>query len=132
MSQENVEIVRSAIEAFNRDGVEAALAYLDTEVEWLGPPEWLEDRLYKGHEGIRSLALQWTENFDEYRLDAEQVIDAGDEVVALIFARGRIKGSAVPIEQMVSYLWQVRNGKGVRVQVYFSWDQGLEAAGLGE
>jgi ketosteroid isomerase-like protein len=97
------------------------------------PPEWLdEERLYKGHEGIRRIASQWTENYDEYRLHSEQFIDAGDLVVVLLFGRGRIKGSAVPIEQEVSYVWGVRNGKGVHIQVYLSWDQALEAAGLRE
>ena len=61
MSHEDVEVVRQTIEAFNRDGLDAALEYLDPEVEWLAPPEWLEDRLYKGHEGIRRLASQCRE-----------------------------------------------------------------------
>ena len=26
----------------------------DAEVEWLAPPEWLEERLYKGHEGAQA------------------------------------------------------------------------------
>jgi hypothetical protein len=45
MSRENVEIVRRTIEAFNHGGIAAALSYFDPEVEWLGPPEWLEERL---------------------------------------------------------------------------------------
>jgi ketosteroid isomerase-like protein len=132
MSQENVEIVRRAIETFNREGVEAALEYFDAGVEWLGPPEWLEEHLYEGHDGIRRIASVWGENFDEYRLDPEKFIDAGDEVVALVFQRGRIKGSTDLIEQRIGYVWEVRNGKGVRVQVYFSWEDALEAAGLRE
>jgi hypothetical protein len=72
MSQENVEIVRRTIETFNEDGVEATLQHLDPEVEWLAPPEWLEERLYEGHEGIRELASQWTDNIDGYRLDPER------------------------------------------------------------
>jgi ketosteroid isomerase-like protein len=132
MSQENVEIVRDTIEAFNRDGVEAALAYFNPGVEWLGPPEWLEKDLYKGHDGIREIASVWSENFDEYRLDLERVIDAGDHVVALVNQRGRIKGSADSIEQRIGYDWEVRDGKGVRVQVYFSWEEALEAVGLSE
>jgi ketosteroid isomerase-like protein len=132
VSQENVEIVRRTIEAFNGDGVEAALQYLDPEVEWLAPPEWLEERLYKGHDGIHRLASQWSENIDEYRLDPERFIDAGDAVVVLLFARGRIPGGAAPIEQKLGYVWEVRDRKGVRIQVYFSWEEALEAAGLEE
>jgi ketosteroid isomerase-like protein len=132
MSQENVEVVRDTLAAFNRGGVEAALDYFDPSIEWLGPPEWLEERLYKGHDGIRKIAAVWTENFDDYRLDLERTIDAGDRVIALVYQRGRIKGSSNEIEQPIGYNWEIRNGKGVRVQVYFSWDKALEAAGLSE
>jgi ketosteroid isomerase-like protein len=132
MSQANVEIVRDTIAAFNRGGVEAALEYLDPDIEWLGAPEWLEESLYKGHDGLRKLASYWTENFDGYRLELERVIDAGDRVVALGYQRARIKGSDDPIEQPVGYDWELRDGKGTRVQVYFSWEEALEAAGLSE
>jgi ketosteroid isomerase-like protein len=133
MSEENVEVVRRTLEAFNREGVEAALAFFDPEVEWLGPPEWLEKHLYKGHDGIREIAAIWGENFDEYRLDLKEAIDAGgDHVVALVHQRGLIKGGGDPIEGRLGYDWEVRDGKGVRVQVYFSWEEALEAAGLSE
>jgi hypothetical protein len=42
VSKENVELLRRTLETFNRESVEAALAYLDPEVEWL------ERHLYKG------------------------------------------------------------------------------------
>ncbi len=126
---ENVEVVRKTIEAFNSEGVEAALAHFDPEVEWLGPPEWLEKHLYKGHDGIREIAAVWRENFDEYTLDLEEAIEAGDvHVVALVYQRGLVKG--VPIEGRIAFDWEVHDGKGVRVQVYFSWEEALEAAGL--
>jgi ketosteroid isomerase-like protein len=127
---ENAEVVRGALETFNREGVEAALAYFDPEVEWLGPPEWLEKHLYKGHDGIREIATVWAESFQEFRLDLEELIDAGDRVVALVYQRGRIKGGGTRIEQRIGYNWEVRNGKGVRVQVYFSWEEARRAAGL--
>ena len=132
MSREDVEVVRRTIEAFNLDGLDAALEYLDPEVEWLAPPEWLEERLYKGHEGIRRLASQWAENFDEYHLDPHEFMDAGDQVVGLVFQRGRIRGSHDPIEQRIGYVWEVRDGKGARIQVYFSWEEALEAGGLSD
>ena|SRR5690242_15826169 len=132
MSQENVEVVQAVFDVFNREGIEAALGYFDPEVEWLGPPEWLEDHLYKGHDGMRRIASVWGENFDEYRLDLERLIDAGDDVVVLVYQRGRIKGSGDIIEQPIGYEWRIRKGKTVRVQVHFSWEAALEAAGLSE
>src|ERR1700694_768061 len=105
MSTENVEAVRRTLETFGREGVEAALQYFDPEVEWFGPPEWPEEHLYRGHDGIRKVASNWEESFEEFRLDLEELIDAGDEVVALLCQRGRIKGSAALIEQQVGYVW---------------------------
>jgi ketosteroid isomerase-like protein len=132
MSQDNIEVVQAIFDLFNRDGIEAALGYFDPEIEWLGPPEWLEEHLYKGHDGMRKIAAVWGENFDEYRLDLERLIDIGDELVVLVYQRGRIKGSGDVIEQPIGYEWYIREGRTVRVQVHFSWEAALEAAGLSE
>jgi ketosteroid isomerase-like protein len=132
MSRENVELMCRTIDAFNREGVEAALVYMDPAIEWVGPPEWLEASLYKGHDGIRKIASLWDENFDEYRLDLERALDAGDHVVALVIQRGRIKGSGDQIHQRIGFDWEVRGGKGVRVRVYFSWGEALAVVGLRE
>jgi ketosteroid isomerase-like protein len=67
-------------------------------------------------------------NFDEYRLEPEELIDAGDEVVGLVYQRGRIKGGSDPIEQRIGYVCSVQDGKTVRVQVYFSWEEALRDA----
>jgi ketosteroid isomerase-like protein len=133
MSDEVAAPLRGAIEAFNREGVEAALEYVDPEIEWWAPPEWLEDRLYRGHEGLRELAAFWTEQFGEYQLEPERFTDlGGDRVLALLHQRGRIRGSGDRIEQPVGYIARVRDGKLTEVHVYFSWEAALEAAGLAE
>jgi ketosteroid isomerase-like protein len=133
MSQENLELVRRAIEAFSDEGIDAALEYFDPEIEWWAPPEWLEDRLYRGHEGLRELAAFWSEQFDEYQLKAEKFIELGDDqVLALLHQWGRIKGSGDPVEQPVGYIAHIRKGKLAEVYVYFSWEATLEAAGLSE
>ena len=133
MSEENVESVRRMADVFNRSGIEAALPYVDQQIEWYGPPEWLEQHVYKGHEGMRQLAATWSDNFDGLRFDVERIIDvADDELLVLAYQRGRIKESGVPIELRVGYEWRLRKGKTVRVQAHFSWEQALEAVGLSE
>jgi ketosteroid isomerase-like protein len=123
----------SAIHAFNEGGVESALEFFDPNLEWVAPPEWLEDRLYKGHDGLRRLAAYWTQLFDDYRLEPERWMDVGeDEVVLLLHQRGQIKGSGDPVDGPIGYLAQIRNGLVTRVNIYFSWEQTLEAAGLPE
>jgi ketosteroid isomerase-like protein len=133
MPDETAAPLRAAIEAFSDQGIEAALAYFDPELEWWAPPEWLEDRLYRGHQGLRELAAFWTEQFDDYRVEPERFIElGGDRVVALLHQRGRIRGSGDRVEQPIGYIARIREGKVTEVHVYFSWEATLEAAGLSE
>jgi ketosteroid isomerase-like protein len=116
------------LEAFNRGGVDAALHYLDPDIEWWGPPEWLEERLYRGHDGVRQLASFWTQTFDEYRIDLDEASESGNTVLALCHQRGRMKGSGDQIEEPIAYIWEVHNEKATRVDVYFSWEAAVDAA----
>jgi ketosteroid isomerase-like protein len=121
------------LEAFSTDGIDAALDFFDPGIEWWAPPEWLEDRLYLGHGGIRRLAAFWTQQFDEYRVEPEKFIELDDgRVLALLHQRGRIKGSAVPIEQPIGWIVQSHDGKLTKVHVYFSWEAASNAAGFSE
>ena len=123
--------LRGVIDAFNADGVEAALDYFDPGIEWWAPPEWLEDRLYAGHDGLRRLAGFWTQQFDGYRLEAERFVELGDDrVLVLLHQRGQIKGSRAPIEQPIGWIARGAGGKLAEVHVYFSWDAASDAAGL--
>jgi ketosteroid isomerase-like protein len=132
MSREDVRVAHDAIAAFNSGGVEAVLEHFDPNVEWIAPPGWLEDHLYMGHDGIKKIASLWTEHFDEYRLDLYRTIDAGDDLLALLYQRARIKGTCDEIEQPVAYDWELHDGKATRVHVYFSWEAALEAVELSE
>ena len=65
MSQENVEAVQRAIEAWNADDLDGFLAELDADVEWHPAIEpGLEGKAttYRGHDGARKV---WTEDRGE-------------------------------------------------------------------
>jgi ketosteroid isomerase-like protein len=131
MSEERAAPLISAIKAFNEGGVEPALEFFDPKLEWIAPPDWLEDRLYEGHDGLRRLSEYWTQLFDDYRLEPERSLNVGeDEVVLLLHQRGQIKGSGDPIDAEIGWFAQIRYGLVTRVNIYFSWEEALEAAGL--
>jgi ketosteroid isomerase-like protein len=74
------------------------------------------------------------EAFDDYHMDSEEFIDAGEDRV-LVFSRegGRGKGSGAEAEtQLTAHLWTVRNGKAIRMQSYWERSDALKAAGLSE
>ena len=52
--RENVELVRRAYDAWNRDDMDACLALMDPEVEWHTTGRLPDvEPVYRGHEGVR-------------------------------------------------------------------------------
>jgi ketosteroid isomerase-like protein len=87
MSQENVETSSNAIAALNRDGVEGFLAYCDPDVEWITPPDWPEEPVFNGHDGVRRAIALFGEQLDDFHVEMERVVDVDeDRVVVLLSA----------------------------------------------
>ena len=129
MSQENVEVVRRAWEAFTRRDNEAVLRLDDPEVEIY---DVFYDRTYRGPDGVRDYFREWVSIFDALGSEVEEWIDAGDDVVAVHRSRGRGKRSGVPVEQRESHVWTLRDGKLRRLRIYRSKSDALKAVGLEE
>ena len=126
MSQENVEIVRAAIGAWNRDDLDAWIQYFDPEVQWSA---LLEE--FRGHAGIRQawqsfkVDLQLKARFDDIR-------DLGNSVLALgeLTGTGRITGLNLSIE--IAQLATFRDGRILGFRDFASHAEALEAVGLSE
>jgi hypothetical protein len=63
-------------------------------------------------------------------LEPAYMLDLGDRLLNLGFWRTRARASGVPLEQELAQLVTVRDGLVIRDQNFFSWEQGLRAAGL--
>ncbi|HEY7120934.1 MAG TPA: nuclear transport factor 2 family protein [Solirubrobacterales bacterium] len=142
MSRENVELVRRLqpppemdLVALFRDE-EGAARLLST----MGP--YLHDDFVAGgsriHEselvglaGLRAGWADWLEPWESYRVEIENLIDAGDEaVVVLTRDYGRRAGMEAEISIQGAAVWIVRDGKILRATFYTDRDTALEAAGL--
>ena len=98
MSQENLEIVRQTMDAANRRDLQTMDELVSEDLEFHSTFAASEGRVFRGHQGIREYFVSLEESFDDLRLDAEEVIDAGgDRVVLLVWVSGRGKGSAIPV-----------------------------------
>jgi len=132
MSQENVEVVRASITTANTGGLEAALAYLHPDVEWLPLVDMPERQSFRGHEGIRRVAALLEEAFSEVRIEPEQFVDAGDHVVVV----GRLcvtgVGSGAVTESHRAWVLTLRDGKIIRQLTFNDKTEALEAVGLPE
>ncbi len=72
-------------------------------------------------------------SFDELTFEPERYLQApGGEVVVLIHARGRGRGSGLTIDNHIAWVWSFRDGQAVRLVVYEDPAEALEAVGLPE
>ena len=72
------------------------------------------------------------EAFEDYRVEPEDFIDAGEAVVVPVRITGRGKASGAEMELRAAHLWVIRKGKATRSDVYRTLGEALEAAGLSE
>jgi ketosteroid isomerase-like protein len=120
MSQ-NVELIRQALDAFNRRDLDAYLALHDARVEF-APYERAVEGLgpYRGHDGIRAWWKDSLEAFPDLRAEFHDVRRRGNNT----FARGRLygtgAGSGAPFDRTIWLVDESRHGKIV-------WWRGCES-----
>jgi len=133
VSQENVEIVRGALQAFGVGGVDAALSFFSPNVVWYPTDRWLDDAAYRGHDGMRTVMGAFSENFDDFRFEAREMRDAQERVVALVDMIGRIKDSGAEVSQRLGFVVsEFHDGTFGEVRAFPSWPDALKAVGLEE
>jgi ketosteroid isomerase-like protein len=132
VSRENVEVVRRAIEVFNRDGPEAVTAFFDPEIEWHDLPEQPDARVHHGHEGFLAAYEQFAGGFEDYQVLLEEIIDHGSQVITYTRTVGRGRGSGATFEQRQAGVFTLRNGSIARAKWFGTRGEALKAVGLEE
>jgi ketosteroid isomerase-like protein len=132
MSQENLEVVRAIYDAYERGDYRAAFECFHEDIEWFGPPDVSNSGFARGHEGVRHSLSTWVGTWDEYHFELRELIDAGDQVLAVGWQRGRGKGSGVGVSEEIFSVWTMRTGKVVRQRMFREKVQAVEAVRLRE
>ena len=133
MSQENVEIVRGLYaEIWGGGGPPDLASRVDGQVEVIPFPDFPEQTVLFGLAGFERWTKRWSGMFADYDLQPERFWEEGDLVVAALHERATGARSGVPVDQHYAHVWTLRQGLVVRVQVFRSRDEALEAAGLSE
>jgi ketosteroid isomerase-like protein len=136
MSRENVEIVTRLFDAYQEGmrrgdlGVWFDSEYLADDFEWVTPPEVVGIGTYRGREEFLEFMRAWTEDYENWSVDLERVIDAGDDRVVGVFHHRAIgKASGAPIELVQGFVWELADGRVIRMRNYMTPAEALEAVG---
>ena len=131
MSQENVEVVRRVYDALNRNDLDAAFrdAHPDFEISFKRGPL---AGTHRGREAPEAAFSDMRAAFDAWVIEPSELLESGNQVVAVVKNRVRPKGTDVEFETRNGHLWTIRDGTILSLEGFPNPDDALEAAGLSE
>jgi ketosteroid isomerase-like protein len=112
-----------------RDDYESGYSECFAEAfELVLPPTYPEGgQTFRGRAGLKRWIDSIREIWDEWRMEQERFVVAGDRVVVLIHvvARGHLSG--VGLDRETAHIWSLADGRLTRCEVYFDRAEALEA-----
>ena len=131
MSEENVEIVRAATQAWNAGDMDAFRETHDPDVILRTAKNWPEPGPYIGREAVIGFFVQASGTFDAETIELTGDISHGaDRVVVRVIWHAQGHGPESSMEYTAVY--SVRNGKAREIEFFWDHDEALKAAGLSE
>ena len=132
MSQENVGVVKAAIDAANREDWDALVqaAAADFELDMSRSRSFRGAAVY-GLDQLRGFLVEFAESWESVRIEPHEFIEAGDLVVVpwTTHARGR---DGIEVVSRPTFVWTIRDGAIERLSMYQERQDALEALGLSE
>ena len=132
MSQENVEVVRKLFEIYNERSFAEHVELIDPEMVWDFSRVELPDGMPRGRAEFPRFIEAWDEGFESEQMEPRELIDCGDRIVATVHHSGRGKASGIEVEQTFAMVWTLGDGRAVRMDMYPSRAEALQAVGLSE
>ena len=116
MSQQDVETIRGAYEAFARQDIDGVMAAFDDGIEWDVPDSVPWGGTYRGKEEVGRFFAGLGEYIDELNVEPQDYVDGGDRVVAVGRHHGNIGGEQ--FETRFAMVWTMEGGKAVKFKEY--------------
>jgi ketosteroid isomerase-like protein len=135
MSQDNVDVVRRAIAAFNRgelDTIADTYDWYHPDLEFLEDPSHPDHAAHRGPGAIEAYFRNFIDLFDDYRFEIEEIVDAGDKVVVVNRQRARSSGRGGEVDMRNTWVFEFRDDRIARITPYWDRATALAAVGLAE
>ena len=128
MSQENVEIVREAWDAYSRGDYDRVEEFHDPHIVVVT----LEDGVVYGNTDVLANYERWNEAWMGAETTLDEVIGHGDRVFLAARFQARGRASGVEVDTRLFEVYTLRDGKVRRIDEYEHRAEALEPAGLSE
>jgi ketosteroid isomerase-like protein len=129
---EDVEVVRRLLQAIQAGSVDSAQALLRADVRFDATVR-PDGKVWHGPDGALRAMTEWVEEWDEYELQTERVLQASAGRVAVLFhERGRARASGLPIAQAGVTVFTLRGGLIAEIRPRVDRERALTELGLSD
>jgi uncharacterized protein len=125
-----IAALRDAYAAFNRGDMNAAVASLDADIEWIEPKEFPGGGAYRGRESAKQYLAQSRAAWAEVSSEPERFIPAGNRIVVFVHARVRAKGSSTWQDVRLADVYTFQAGKAIQMRAFADRDEAMRWAGV--
>jgi|HubBroStandDraft_5_1064220.scaffolds.fasta_scaffold319056_1 ketosteroid isomerase-like protein len=132
MPQDYTQTVRSFYDAFARRDTEAFTALLDPQIEWSSAENFLyaDHSPYVGVEAVATLILgRVLADWDAFTMNPAEILAGGEIVIASGRIQGMFKANRAPIDAQFVQVFQFKDGRIAKVQMYTDTAQFKETIG---
>ena len=115
----NADLIRPIYEEWGRGNWRPSFDVYHPNMEW----GWSDEfpglaGVYEDHEDPNPRLLAWLSGWEHWRAEADEYLEFGDHVVVLATYHGRGRGSGVEIRQEGAHVYELRDGKVVRLEIF--------------
>jgi uncharacterized protein len=124
----NVDLLRPIYEEWGRGNWRPRFDVYHPRMEW----GWSDEfpglaGVYEDHRDPNPRLRAWLDGWEHWRAEADDYLEIGDHVVVLASYHGRGKGSGVEINQKGAHVFELRDGKVVRLEIFASRKKAIES-----
>src|SRR4051812_31075563 len=125
MPADSADRLRRAYSAFNAGHPDWTL--IDPTIRFDQTEGLFLDGVFFGPEGVRAALEEIESDWEDLSYDVLDVVQDGDRVLALLRMRARVRDSQAELDAQVAHVWQFRDGRAVRWDVYSDHDSARRA-----
>jgi ketosteroid isomerase-like protein len=133
VSEQNVELHRRLIQAYNERDTDAFIALCDPQIEVHSVFAAPGGAVYHGHDGVRKWHRDLEEAWgDDFRVEPEAFFDLAEDTLAFSLLHGHGRQSGVEVEMQNAQVARLRDGLVVYMKVYIHREDALRDLGVSE
>ena len=131
MSQQNLDVVRAAVDAFVAGDVEGVARLYRPDANITAVPEgWPEPAPVEGREAVMRQFIRLQEDWEQHSMEIEREVAEGDWVVIDLRWHTRGAGSGIPLTTNVAGAYRLEGGKIAEARFFWKYEDAVEQVGL--